>query len=147
VTILYFAYGPNMNQEKIRTKVQHIRFLKRVYLKDHKFVYDGLGDTLKRKSFANIIEKPGSVVWGALYEVYDTEVCSLDEVEGYPFYEKKTVEVKDDHGECFNAVIYWRKCKSPATPSREYRKVIVQGAKDCKLPAEYILKISYMISC
>lgn len=144
---LYFAYGPNMNQQKIKEKIPQIRFLKRAYLQDYKFVYDGTGDTLKRKSFANVIEKKGCRVWGALYEVDEKEQSLLDEVEGYPFYEKKIVEVKDDSGNTYKALIYCRKFKSPATPTREYRKVIIQGAKECKLPEDYILKISYMISC
>ena len=82
------------------------RFLKRAYLEDHKFVFDGYSDYLIKRSLANLVDLLESIVWGGLYEVNESDIKSLDNSEGCPgFYEKKKVVVKDDNGKSYEAIV------------------------------------------
>jgi gamma-glutamylcyclotransferase len=147
VNILYFAYGANMNHRHMKEKCAGSRFLKKAFLEGHKFVYDGYSDYMRRRSLANIIDHVGGVVWGALYEVEESDIKSLDASEAHPSsFEKKTATVKDEGGKKYEAIVYYRKYRELGAPSKEYRQTVIQGAKDCNLPKDYALKITYRIS-
>jgi len=63
----------------------------------------------------------------------------LDRYEGYPnVYQRKIVMVKDDDGNEYEAWVYYREGEKEGIPSREYRKTIFEGAKECGLPEDYI---------
>jgi gamma-glutamylcyclotransferase len=147
VNILYFAYGANMNHGQMKERCGQSRFLKRAYLEGHKFVFDGYSDYLRRRSVANVVNSDGNVVWGALYEIDEEDVKALDASEYHPSsFEKKTATVKDEDGKSYEALVYYRSGRSLGAPSKEYRQTIIQGAKDCKLPKDYTMKIAYRIS-
>ncbi len=136
----YFAYGSNMNQEQMKKRCPNSRFIKRAYLEGYRFVYDGYSST-RKGAVANIIEKEGSLVWGALYEITQDELSELDKWEGYPkAYDRYKILVKDDQGKEYKAWVYLRDPKEPGQPSEEYRKRVYEGAKQCNLPDEYIKK-------
>lgn len=114
------------------------KFLKSVYLEGYKFVYDGYSST-RNGAVANIVRSEKDIVWGALFEVDDECMKSLDRYEGYPrFYQREYVEVQDKQGNKYAALVYLRGPQVVGEPSDEYRKIILNGAKDCGLPEEYI---------
>jgi gamma-glutamylcyclotransferase (GGCT)/AIG2-like uncharacterized protein YtfP len=134
----YFAYGSNMNHEQMKDRCPGSRFLKRVYLSNYKFVYDGYS-SLRKGAVANIVRSENDTVWGALFEVDSECLKSLDRYEGFPtYYQKETVEVQDDQDKKYNALVYLREPREVGKPSDEYRKVVLEGAKNCELPKEYI---------
>lgn len=142
--LLYFAYGIFMNHEHIRERCQTSRFLKRAYLPDHQFIFDGYPELLRKKSLANIIDRKDYIVWGGLFEISEDDLKMLDSSDIYKkTYQKKTVSVIDDDGNLHEAIVYFREQRQLCPPSKEYRNMIIQGAKDCDLPENYILKISY----
>jgi len=133
----YFAYGSNMNFKQMKERCPDARFLKRAYLEGYRFVYDGYSDT-RKGAVANIVEDKDKV-WGGLFEVSEECIKNLDRCEGYPkVYERKVLTVKDDEGNTYEAIVYLRKPRDKGKPSEEYRKVVLEGAKDCGLPEEYI---------
>lgn len=134
----YFAYGSNMNLEQMKQRCPDARFLKRSYLKGYKFVYDGHSLT-RNGAVANVVKFNKGVVWGALFEADNICIENLDRYEGYPTnYQKKSIEVKDDQDNKYQALIYLRKPQSEGTPSDEYRKIVLKGASDCELPKDYV---------
>ncbi len=147
MTLLYFAYGANMNHKHMKDACTGSRFLKRVFLEDHKIIYDGYSDYMRRRARANVINSEGDVVWGGLYEIGEADLAPLDVSEFAPnsFDRKKTV-VKDEDGKTYDVIVYRREKRERCAPSTEYRQTIIQGAKDCKLPAEYIMGITYKVS-
>lgn len=113
-------------------------FLRRAYLKNYKFVYDGWS-TSRKSSVANIVLPDGNQVWGGLFEINEDNLSALDCYEGYPkSYNRAELDVKDDKGTTYKAIVYFRTGKDLRKPSEEYRKIILQGAQDCGLPKEYI---------
>lgn len=137
--MLYFAYGSNMNFKQMRERCPSSRFIKRAYKEGYKFVYDGR--SIKwNAAVANIIEPEENIVWGGLFEINEDNLAALDCYEGYSSksYDRETIIVKDDEENSLEAVVYLRKGQRIGTPDTVYRQTIIQGAKDCGLPENYI---------
>ena len=80
-------------------------------------------------------------MWGALFEVDNECIKSLDRYEGFPdFYQREYIEVKDKQGNTYQALVYLRTPQQIGMPSNEYREIVIKGAKDCGLPEDYIEK-------
>jgi len=136
----YFAYGSNMNHQQMKKRCPSSRFVKRAFLEGYKFVYDGYSKT-RNGAVANIIEtgKKEDIVWGGLFEINEDNLSALDCYEGYPkSYDRKEVKVKDDEGNHYTTIVYFRTAQPKSKPSENYRNLVIQGAKDCDLPEWYI---------
>lgn len=79
---MYFAYGSNMNTERMRSRTPSAKVIGRARLMDKRMVCnkksrDGSGK-------ANIVDSPGDYVLGVLYEIDLAELDRLDRAEdGY----------------------------------------------------------------
>jgi gamma-glutamylcyclotransferase (GGCT)/AIG2-like uncharacterized protein YtfP len=136
--MLYFAYASNMNQAQMKDRCPGGRFLKAVFLEGHRFVYDGYSVT-RQGSTANIIRSAVDFVRGGLFEITQKDREALDVHEGYPKdYDRKIVEVKDAQGKAYAALTYFRPARALGKPHPDYERLILDGARDCKLPEEYI---------
>lgn len=71
----YFAYGSNMNPDRIRERIPHARVIGKAYIK---------GWVLRERLYADIERKLGGRVEGVLYLITDFELRALDAYEGYP---------------------------------------------------------------
>ena len=71
----YFAYGSNMNPERIRVRIPEARPVGRATLKGWRVV---------ERLYADIERARGGRVEGVLYLVTPTELRRLDAYEGYP---------------------------------------------------------------
>jgi len=127
-----------MSHKQMQERCPNSKFIRKAFLKDYTFVYDGYSK--KRKgAVANIIESPGRIVWGCLYDITEDNIKKLDEKEGYPYsYKKKDVPVFDDDGNVYTAIVYLRTGREHGTPSKDYRNTVLEGARDCGLDAKYI---------
>jgi gamma-glutamylcyclotransferase (GGCT)/AIG2-like uncharacterized protein YtfP len=136
--MLYFAYGSNMNHEQMLQRCPSSKYIRKCYLKDYKFVYDGYSSK-RGGAVANIIESNGSIVWGGVFEINKDNLSALDCYEGYPdYYDRKQVDVIDDNSSIYKAIVYYRTDKKIGQPSKGYRQVVEKGANDCELPKDYI---------
>lgn len=134
----YFAYGSNMLHKQMENRCPDSQFVKAVRLQGYKFIYDGHSIT-RKGPVANVIESPGDIVWGGLYEISEEHLKSLDKCEGYPrSYQRKELTVDDANGNVYSAIIYCRTGKTPGSPSEEYEQTVINGAKDCSLDPDYI---------
>jgi len=122
----------------MRERSNKARFLCRAFLENYDFVYDGYS-AFRRGPVANIVPKKGNIVWGALWVINKDDLERLDNKEGYPcVYRREKVIVKDDNNEKYEAWVYLRDQKDLGSPSDDYRRLVVQGARDCGLPDDYI---------
>ena len=138
--MLYFAYGSNLNHREMNFTCPDNKFIKRVCLDDYEFVYDGHSNKWEGAA-ANILKTSDNIVWGGLYEISESDLASLNRREGFPkSYDRKELEVKDDQGNNYLAITYFRVGKEIGIPSNRYRKIVVSGAKDCDLPNSYVKK-------
>ena len=71
----YFAYGSNMNPDRIRERIPQARLVGKATIK---------GWRLRERLYADIERARGGQVEGVLYLVTDSEVHRLDAYEGYP---------------------------------------------------------------
>jgi gamma-glutamylcyclotransferase (GGCT)/AIG2-like uncharacterized protein YtfP len=121
-------------------RCQDNKFIKKVYLDNYKFVYDGYSNEWKG-AVANILKSADSIVWGGLYEISKSDLDNLDKYEGFPdSYDRKELKVEDDHGNIYKAITYFRTGEKIGIPSNKYKKIVIDGAKDCNLPDSYVKK-------
>ena len=139
----YFAYGSNMLHSQMRERCPSSNFLKCVFLKGHRFVYDGYSTT-RQGAVANIIETKNNknLVYGGLFKINEDNLAALDCYEGYHqgIYDKKEVEVYDLNEKKYRATTYFRIGKKQGNPHNDYREIVLKGARDCGLPEDYINK-------
>jgi gamma-glutamylcyclotransferase (GGCT)/AIG2-like uncharacterized protein YtfP len=129
-----------MNFGQMNDRCPFARFLKRGFIKEYKFVYDGYSST-RRGAVGNIVPFENSKVWGAIFEITTKCRSRLDRYEGYPkYYLRQELEVWDDIGERCMAIAYFRVGQIIGKPDKDYAEVILQGAKDCSLPEDYVIE-------
>lgn len=137
----YFAYGSNMSHQQMQYRCPDSRFISAAIFKDYCFVYDGYSQS-RNGAVANIIQSPGSIVWGGLYEITQECLDNLNLHEGYPnTYDRMNITVEDRDSHIYdNVIIYYRSAEESGEPSSEYRQIVVAGAKDCSINVGYIQK-------
>lgn len=135
----YFAYGSNMNPD--RMKERKAFFTDRVFarLENYKLVFDKTTKNHPDEGVGNIIPDDNSVVEGVLYEVEWDSIERLDIFEGYPTaYSREEIQVELSDGEMVDALVYIA-CEGQTSnglkPSREYLSHYLKG-KDL-LSSEY----------
>ncbi|MGB2739897.1 MAG: gamma-glutamylcyclotransferase family protein [Cognaticolwellia sp.] len=136
----YFAYGSNMSLVRLQGRVPSAELvgvfsLKSHQLKFHKSSKDGSG---KCDTFET--DNEHDTVIGALFEIDPNEKNVLDKAEGLNNgYKEKTVSVYSDAGGKFDAVTYYAtKIDSSLKPYSWYLNHVIIGAKEVKVPNEYL---------
>jgi len=158
-SILYFAYGSNLNQEDLEDWKKGNQNHAHVDLKLTKVCIGylpgyRLGFTRKSKSkrrgfmgVADIVpsDDPMSKVWGVIFSLTPTQDRAIADKEGAPTsYTPMAVGVTDIHGvkQCcltYQAVVEWGKSRKVThfDPHEDYIKVIHLGGKQHQLPQEF----------
>jgi gamma-glutamylcyclotransferase len=131
----YFAYGSNMNWEQMKQRCPSALFLGVGRLKDHRLA-------ITRKSrrrlcgTADVIEEPGSVVWGIVYEIEAAELLVLDGFEDG--YRRESMNISVSGQEATAWVYIAEKELCPPPPSAHYKRLMLEGARHWRLPTDYI---------
>jgi hypothetical protein len=137
----YFAYGSNLCRE-IFLERRGMRPLasRRARLDGHRLTFDlpvGPGE----RGVANLVPDPTAATWGACY-LLDAAACErLDGTEGVHlgYYRRLAVTVVTDDGECLAAFAYQGAAAvAGRKPSARYLGLILAGAREHGLPAEWI---------
>jgi gamma-glutamylcyclotransferase len=150
-SVLYFAYGSNLDQQQMRERCPESRPLARAILPGYRLAFTRFsGDRLG--GVADVRSQPGSSVWGALYDISERDLIQLDDYEGYcgsgeaNLYDRIDVAVwlggqADRIVEAFAYQI-----ADPSSmhipPSAYYLGIIVAGARQWGLPEQYIQQIA-----
>jgi hypothetical protein len=87
---VYFAYGSNLSQRRLRERIGAASPLGIARLTDYRLVCDKLGADGSAK--ANLSPAPGGVVLGASYRVTEAALAILDGFEGG--YDRVTLRVQ-----------------------------------------------------
>ena len=133
----YFAYGSNMDPERMRIRGVDFSKRERAILEGWRLKFNKVASQNPNEGYANIEEDKGSIVEGILYTIPDSHIEKLDKYEGYPnHYVKSTVIVKLDSGERVKAITYIanpEKVRDDLKPSKEYLQHLLKG---CDLLSE-----------
>ncbi|XP_046662516.1 gamma-glutamylcyclotransferase-like [Homalodisca vitripennis] len=149
-TFLYFAYGSNLLMKRI-----HINNPSASRIGIGKLKHYRLDFNYKSKRWggaaATIVPDSGSCVWGAMWEIHNDNMSSLDRQEGVSqgVYEVVTASVERPDGATVQCRTYQLVDQPPALsegeslpphrqPSKVYMDTIVAGAEESGLPAYYI---------
>jgi gamma-glutamylcyclotransferase len=123
-------------------------------LRDHKLIFPifspGWGGGV-----ASLQLSHGNDVWGALYELSDDDLRTLDGHEGFHgpgdphnLYEREHVWVeltRPEDGSVprrLKAAAYLAHTANPSPPSRRYLDAVIRGARAHKLPDDYIAALA-----
>ena len=146
MTILYFAFGSNMDRAQMSSRVPGARPVGTCRLSGFQLGFTRRSQ--KGGGVADLIEAPEHEVWGVLYEMTLTELESLDVHEGRHgeswAYDRVEVEVEVAVG---GRVRAWRyfvvapDLESKLLPRADYLRRIIDGAKQAGLPFEYIQRL------
>jgi len=147
----HFGYGSNLNLEFLRGYCPGAQFVMRAYLPNYEVQFRFWSER-RQGGISTIIDKPGGLVHGVIYEVPDDELLELDVLESVPqgLYRRETFLVLGEDGKWHEADLYRvAEPKGPFTPSRGYVELMLAGAKAHGLAPEYVKKIEeiYEVSC
>ena len=84
----YFAYGSNLNHKQMAERCPDSKFLKRVFLENYRFIFDGYS-TRWDGAPENIEPSVSDMVWGGLYEISEKDLANLDKCENCNSAESK----------------------------------------------------------
>jgi hypothetical protein len=134
--VLYFAYGSNMDPVQMESRCPDARALGRAHLAEWEVrIYE--------RGFATIVNAPGSVTWGVLWDVSPSDVRSLDRYEGVAdgLYRREMLTV---HGpeSAHVALIYIAEFEGDGVPRDGYLERILDGARAFALPERYCAKLA-----
>lgn len=109
-------------------------------LHNYELVFDHPGIPLMEPAFANVKPKEGSKVYGVLYHMSKKEIEILNRMEGGGAYHNLELEVEGRISGKVIAHVYWSDNTgiTHLKPSRRYLNLLIDGAKENNLPAEYI---------
>lgn len=138
MTLIYFAYGSNMLQERLERRVGKVKKLKKYVLKDFKLSFNcGI-----QQKFANIVPSKGSVVEGVLYEITDEQKWYLDYYEG--FYKAISID-KLNKTVVFAYIGLKQFAYEEGIPELSYLNILLDGAKECGLKNLYNELLKYKL--
>lgn len=151
---IVFQYGSNCLESEINSEKRLRRDAKFVGIaqtvEDFVLAFDVWSNNRKCAA-SDIVRKPGSKVWGVLYEVPDylmdrktAEASgrkSFDAIEGTN-YKREMIDVRRPDGQVISAVTYTVKNPEPSLKtSEEYVGYIVTGLRERGVSEDYIAQV------
>ena len=142
--ILYFAYGSNLDVDRMQERTGHIPGARRGCLYGYRLAFN------KRASrggvYANIVPSDTDQVWGVVYRCDPHAMKALDACEGVGtgHYRRIHVTILLDDGSTVESDTYVaaQQCVVPeGSPAADYLERILRGARHHRLPDEYVRKI------
>lgn len=138
----YFAYGSNMDQQRLQSRVRIVHQAFIGVLPGYRFTYNKISK-IDGTAKANIGEAAEQAVYGVCYELDEEGLEMLDQFE--KGYERRIVSVCAENGGPVIAAAYAYIAKFPPAdsapgPSAEYRALVQAAAHAWRLPPDYIEK-------
>lgn len=129
----YFAYGSNMDERQMRSRVPGSELIGPGWLAKHEFVFSGYSETWGG-AVANVksSRKKGAAVAGVVWALPPGGLGLLDRYEGYPrAYQRKTARVRlVRDGTLVGCVLYFKRlAPALAPPSPAYVTQILRALK------------------
>lgn len=139
--LFYFAYGSNMNLARMTERCGKDNFvdLGKAQLPGYSFYFYGRGH-------ANIRPMASQTIEGVLFQIQDSCLKSLDQVEGYPnTYQRQAVKVNWKETNVLAQAYIVEKDQTVGTPTAEYYQIVLSGAQEHKLSESYIQQIKALV--
>lgn len=127
--MLYFAYGSNMNPDRLRSRVGNYSNLEYGALKGYKLTFNKKSN-IPGRGYATIEECDNSYVSGIIYKLSLKAIETLDLYEGFPIhYTKSYLNVETANGlkECVVYIANEDMLGVDLKPTNEYFRHIMKG--------------------
>lgn len=135
IPVLYFAYGSNMAFARLQSRISDAKDRGKAYIQDRKLVFNKRSKDGSGK--ANLVESPGDITWGVLYEITEESLAELDKIEGG--YKRVRIQVHFDNTTFETAITYIsEKLTLDPIPYDWYKTFVISGAEEHSLPSEYL---------
>lgn len=137
-----FAYGSNMNINRLKERVPSATKVCNASLEGYKFSFNKKSN-VDGSAKGNIHQSNDTTykVWGVVFEIAETDKVGLDEVEGLgKGYNEQQIDLFDDKGNVIQAQVYVADAaaiNNEVLPFDWYKAFVVTGAEQYNLPAEY----------
>jgi len=127
----YFAYGSNISQHRmlIERKI-NFTYRKFAVLENYKLVFNKVSKKNCYLGFANIVKSQGDFVEGALYEIDDMQLSTIDKFEGYSTHYLRNIVSVLCEGETISAIVYVANpimIRENILPDKAYLNYILEG--------------------
>ncbi len=135
----YFAYGSNLSTVYMREYCPSTTFIQRASLPNYHIEFRRYSTDLQG-GISSIIEAPGEMVYGVLYDIDEAELDALDILEDVPLgiYLRETFLVLGEDGRFHHADLYRvAHPDGPYTPSAKYVDYMITGAQEHQINAQY----------
>lgn len=146
----YFAFGSNVDLDRIRKRCPSAQSLTTGKLEDYKLVFNMMGNKEEGKGggIANIEESIGDYVLGALYRIDKQELQELNVLEQSMNYSVETMDIIVTEDYSIDATVYISHEKSSEryAPTKSYRNFIIKGMESNKFPDDYQSEVKRMMS-
>lgn len=132
-----------MALSRIQRRTPSAKRLGTFKLANHKLMFNMRSTDGSGKCDALFTDNPSDVVFGALYELKDSEKPILDQAESLGHsYGLKSVEVSGENGEVVTAQMYYGLTTADKLkPYDWYLNHVLIGAAELNLPLEYLKKL------
>ena len=140
----HFGYGSNLRASFVQDKLlPSAKFVMKGYLPNYEVQWPVWSDEYGG-GISSIVEAPGQIVEGAIYECSQDDLEKLDYIPGLyvPQYKRETFVVLGEDGNWYSVELYrlWEP-KGPFPPSRIYVEGMLEGAKEIGVSPDYLEKI------
>ncbi len=136
----YYAYGSNLCTRYLWEYCPSATFVIKADLPNYRIEFRHYSHDMQG-GISTIIEAPGELVQGAIFDVSENEIAEMDLLEGVPqgSYRRETVLVLGADGSWHKADLYRVvKPAGPYTPAKGYLDLMIEGAREHALSAGYI---------
>ena len=151
-----FAYGSNMNSSDLRSWLERNGYDSSLILNrwpatldGYDFVWDYYSSG-RRGGACNLKQKDGSRIYGVLLEIDEALLKAFDRKEGNPIFysrgRKRVPVLREEDNKVIPAWLYLAQpnkgSRTDVWPTREYKKIVLDGATEFNLPDEHIETIN-----
>jgi gamma-glutamylcyclotransferase (GGCT)/AIG2-like uncharacterized protein YtfP len=133
--MLYFAYGSNMSRGPMRSRCPTAQECGLAILCGHRFV-------IMANGYASVVPAIGQNVHGILWQIGPPDLCALDEYEDVAggLYRHAMLPVLQAD-RLVNALVYLGCEQREGRPRPGYLALVLEAARDCGLPQDYIERL------
>jgi gamma-glutamylcyclotransferase (GGCT)/AIG2-like uncharacterized protein YtfP len=135
-----FAYGSNLSARHMRRACPSATFIMKADLPNFRVEFRHFSEK-RQGGISSIVEAPGKLVRGVLYETRAEDIEALDIVESVPegLYRRDTFLVMGEDRSWHEAELYRVvEPRGPYPPAKTYLDQMIEGAEEHGLEAEYI---------
>jgi gamma-glutamylcyclotransferase (GGCT)/AIG2-like uncharacterized protein YtfP len=139
----YYAYGSNLSTRYVRKYCPSATFVMKADLPNFRVEFRHYSQN-RQGGISSIIEAPGELVQGVIYEIPEEEIAELDILESVPqgLYRRDRFLVLGKDGKWHRADLYRvAEPAGPYTPSKGYVDDMIEGAQEHGLEPGYVEKL------